>query len=465
MVENQLFITTSILKRVPTPIQNLMWYIAKLVKPNAKLHEFSLVIINDDESNQLLTHKIRDLNYVKKYRFKFLNPINETVCIVNNFASTMYLAEEYYNNLEDNYMDKEISCSECGNKIDSSDTYDLEGKIACEDCYEELAIVCPICGRTLSIEHAIYHNSEYYCSNCFDTHFRYCTECDAIISSSDVYYYEDEPYCENCYNKSNEYIKCYDYKPEPIFFGKGKKYMGVELEIDDGGEDNENARYIIEVANRTNNHIYIKHDGSIDDGMEIVSHPMSLDYHMNFMPWKDILSKAKNLGYLSHDTETSGLHVHVNKTFFGYDTEEQDERISRVLFFFENNWNKIVRFSRRTEDNIKRWAYKYNIKGNPKDILDKAKKSYSRYVCVNISNYYTIEFRVFRGTLKYNTLIATLQFVNEICNVAVSMSDDEIHELTWDKFVNRLDKNEVPELITYLKERKLYFEKEGVKNV
>jgi len=362
-------------------------------------------------------------------------------------------------------MDNKIICSECGNKIDSSDTYELEGRIICDECYEDLAVVCPICSKTISREHAIEHDSEFYCSNCFDIHFRYCANCDAIIRSSDAFYYEDESYCDNCYNKIHEYIKCYDYKPDPIFFGKGEKYMGVELEIDDGGEDSKNAKRIIEVANTIGEHIYIKHDGSLDEGIEIVTHPMSLNYHINSMPWKDILSKARNLGYLSHNTETAGLHVHVNKTFFGYDTDEQDEKISRVLFFFENNWDKIVRFSRRTEESIRRWAYKYNIKSNPKDVLDKAKKNYSRYVCVNISNYYTIEFRVFRGTLKYNTLIATLQFVNEICNVAVSMSDDEIHELTWGKFISGLNKSEIPELIAYLEERKLYFEKEGMKNV
>ena len=33
---------------------------------------------------------------------------------------------------------------------------------------------------------------------------------------------------------------------------------------------------------------------------------------------------------------------------------------------------------------------------------------------------------MFRGTLKYNTLIAALQLVNEICDAAFSMSDEEI---------------------------------------
>ena len=58
--------------------------------------------------------------------------------------------------------------------------------------------------------------------------------------------------------------------------------------------------------------------------------------------------------------------------------------------------------------------------------------------------------------MKYNTFIATLQFVNEICNVAVLLSDEEMTELTWRNFVLQIDKKQNPELITYLKERSLF---------
>ena len=60
---------------------------------------------------------------------------------------------------------------------------------------------------------------------------------------------------------------------------------------------------------------------------------------------------------------------------------------------------------------------------------------------------------MFRGTLKYNTLIATLQIVNHICDVAFSMSDEEIKKLSWSDFVSKIEE---PELIQYLKERRLY---------
>jgi len=75
---------------------------------------------------------------------------------------------------------------------------------------------------------------------------------------------------------------------------------------------------------------------------------------------------------------------------------------------------------------------------------------------VNLTNYDTIKFRIFGGTLKTNTLIATLELVEELCSVAVSLSDEGMAELTWTEFVSRLPSDKYPELIQYLKERRLY---------
>ncbi len=96
MSKNQMIITEGILKRIPAPIQNLMWYLTMHVKSNIKLHEFSFVAKNNDnETMQHLTHRIEDLNYIKEYDFKSNNPISETVYICNDFTSTMLLAVEY----------------------------------------------------------------------------------------------------------------------------------------------------------------------------------------------------------------------------------------------------------------------------------------------------------------------------------------------------------------------------------
>lgn len=140
-----------------------------------------------------------------------------------------------------------------------------------------------------------------------------CDCCSRIIRSSYIYWRNDSPYCENCYDDFNDEIEDHDYKPEPIFYGKGNRYLGVELEVDHGGKDDENAVSIKEVGNYHDEHIYIKSDSSLGDGFEIVSHPMTLGYHMNEMDWEGVLNDAVRLGYCSHQTSTCGLHIHVKQ--------------------------------------------------------------------------------------------------------------------------------------------------------
>ena len=144
----------------------------------------------------------------------------------------------------------------------------------------------------------------------------------------------------------------------------------------------------------------------------------------------------------------------MNRNAFGDNQSEQEDVISRILFFVEKHWNEIFRFSRRSEYNMNRWSARFGFEKTAKEIFDKAKSgSNGRYVAVNLINYHTIEFRLFRGTLKYNTFIATLQIVNKICDVALSMSEREIDSMSWSEFVRSIEEEE---LIQYLKERRLY---------
>ncbi|WP_303837109.1 amidoligase family protein [Ruminococcus flavefaciens] len=292
--------------------------------------------------------------------------------------------------------------------------------------------------------------------SCYHNHYTRCSCCDTLVHEDDAYHLDGYDYCSDCYH--DEVDKCrsihdYGYKPEPVFFGESKRYFGVELEIDGAGKDSENADEILAVANKYVEHIYIKGDGSLDDGMEIVTYPMSLDYHKEYR-WEEIMKKAIYLGYRSHQTSTCGLHIHVNRDCLGDSREEQDEVIARILYFIEYHWNEMLKFSRRNEYSMNRWAARYGFEKTGHEILDKAKKGNNgRYAAVNLMNYTTIEFRLFRGTLKYNTLIAALELVNAICDLAISMTDEGIANMSWSEFVGTVTE---PELIQYLKERRLY---------
>ena len=355
-------------------------------------------------------------------------------------------------------MEEQRICSMCGCVLDDDEHTEIDDELICDSCAEEHTVPCDHCGETIWRNDAITDEHTALCPCCFDEHYRRCEDCGRILHDDDILWSGDYPYCSSCYDRIETEIEDYSYKPEPIFYGDGKRYFGVELEIDGAGKYDESAARIKKQTNVRCEHIYCKSDGSLDEGFEIVTHPMTLDYHMSCIYWEDILQEAVHMGYRSHQTTTCGLHIHVNRDALGENYEEQEKVIERILFFVELHWNELFIFSRRSQHSMNRWAARYGMEKTGKEILDKAKKGNTgRYAAVNLCNYSTIEFRLFRGTLKVNTLYATLQFVNRIIDTALTLSEDEIAAQSWSDFVAAVTE---PELIRYLKERRIYINEE-----
>ncbi len=349
------------------------------------------------------------------------------------------------------------NCGSCNATLPKENLVEFDGIFLCQSCFEAETTTCVHCGKLVWKNDNAGDRNTPLCDNCYEEYYTSCEDCGTVISRSDAYYYGDYPHCQACYedNHDNCSIKDYGYKPDPLFYGADNRFFGVELEVDEGGECDDCADSVLRIANRDKTHIYCKHDGSLNEGFEIVTHPMTLDYHLNKMPWADILTRLRTMGYLSHKAETCGLHLHINRTSLGSSEAEQVATIARILYFVEKHWEELLKFSRRTPYQLERWAARYGLKEQPLEILDRAKKGTDkgRYVCVNLQNLDTIEFRMFRGTLKLNTILATLQLVNRICDVAFSLSDDQIKKLSWTSFVMNCEE---PELIQYLKERRIY---------
>lgn len=354
------------------------------------------------------------------------------------------------------------TCELCGASLPTEQLYHFDGQDLCAQCLDNHALFCHHCGERIWESDNAGTTDTPLCQSCFDDHYTNCCRCGSLIRESSAYYeegdeYDERPYCLDCFHtlSRDKPIHDYYYKPEPIFQGEGPRFFGVELELDQGGEEADNARDLLDIANANHPLMYIKHDGSLDDGLELVTHPLSLDWQLHTMPWEALCRKALSLGYRSHRANTCGLHIHVSRAAFGNTQQEQDQAIARVLYFFEKHWEELLKFSRRTQRQLERWAARYGYKEHPMDILDFAKKGYhgGRYTCVNLQNPDTVEFRMFRGTLKTNTILATLQLVDQICSCAVCLNDVELKSLAWTSFVSGCRQ---PELIQYLKERRLY---------
>jgi len=246
-----------------------------------------------------------------------------------------------------------------------------------------------------------------------------------------------------------------------VFFGGSAGY-GIELEIDNGEYKREAAKAIIEVGK---DHIYLKEDGSLSSaGFEIVSHPATLDYHTNHFPWSDICETALNYGYRSHDTDTCGLHIHASRSLFGNTQTEQDLTIAKIMLLFDRWYDSyIVKFARRNLANMRRWADKPDAGIEPNDndnsAIDKSKKTANhRYKAINLCNAHTIEFRIFKGTLKRDTIIASIQWIDTLIKYCRTTQLKDLFSTNWEDIFCT---TKYTELTEYLKRRDLYNTKEG----
>lgn len=350
-------------------------------------------------------------------------------------------------------------CAACGEVIPEDEVEFVDGSDYCEDCFHDIFTTCDRCGDVIRRTDAIEDCYNTFCPDCFNNYYFYCDRCDSIYPVEDIHEDDNGVYCTCCADDLGILgggIENYYYKPAPIFYGSSSPedlYMGVELEVDGGGEHNDNANYVTELINQDGEFVYCKHDGSLDEGFEIVSHPTTLDYHWHNADWQSVMKRALEKGYRSHDAGTAGLHVHLSKAFFGTTYDEQDKNIMKLLYLVERFWKEMVKFSRRTESQLQQWAKRYGLCSSPEELLNTAKGS-ERYHCVNLQNDYTVEIRMFRGTLRYNTFIATLQFCGVLAEVAVNTSVQEIQSLTWESFLDCIPED-YTELNEYLEKRKL----------
>lgn len=253
-------------------------------------------------------------------------------------------------------------------------------------------------------------------------------------------------------NRKYKHIKPYNYIPDKFYFNHSTNnvdslYLGIELEIDKGGKNDDVAKFIIDFLGKYS--CYIKHDGSLEDGMEIVTHPSTLEFHKN-LSYKDLFEDLSKKGYKSHDTTTCGYHIHVNRNFFGDNPTTQDLNITKILYLLEKHWDKVKTIARR-DSNV--YSKRFHMKESDSmfDLLVKAKGEYSsKYNMINLQHQDTIEFRMFRGTLKYETFISTMEFVHNLAYLCKEIQLEDIQNIT---FKDILDIKPTEYLDRYIQDR------------
>jgi hypothetical protein len=396
-------------------------------------------------------------------------------------------------------MLEKIYCYECGEELQDLDTmYNIGGEeFVCENCRDDYYVYCEDCNNLVYYEDIMAVDDsdryvcetcagEYYtcdhcgnlysrynlavntfrislCEYCYNDYYFTCAGCDGVYHVDDGEYIDYDYYCYQCADDYRDCIQAYGYKPYPVFYGGAAGY-GLEVEIDDGDDQRDAAR---EICGAGGDHIYLKEDRSLSCmGIEIVTHPATLDYHVNNFPWVDICDAALSYEYRSHDTETCGLHIHASRSLFG-DTEiEQDLTIAKIMLLIDRWYDTyIVRFARRDISKMRRWADKPGAdicqEDDEYDAIKKSKDSSrgNRYKAVNLCNSYTVEFRFFRGTLKRDTIIASIQWVDTIIQYCLNTPLKKLFNATWDDIFGNTRHRE---LTSYLKQRNLYNKKDVI---
>lgn len=387
-------------------------------------------------------------------------------------------------------MLEKLYCFECGDELkDYNNVFEIGGgELICEDCRENYYTYCEDCDYLVYDDTLVMVDDDRYvcrscadyyytcnhcdnlysssnlavdtfyitlCQTCYEDHYFTCAGCDEVYSDDECEYINGDYYCQDCAHDHGECIHSYSYKPRPLFFG-GKAGYGLEIEIDDGDSRQDAAQDITDAGD---GHVYLKDDGSLSSqGIEIVTHPASLDYHVNRFPWDDICSTALDYGYRSHDTDTCGLHIHASRSLFGGTQIEQDLTIAKIMLLVDRwYYTKIVKFARRDIGKMRRWADKPNADIRPGDddtnaIYKSKKYAGNRYRAINLCNSHTVEFRFFRGTLKRDTIIASIQWVDTIINYCRQTPLKDLFDTSWDDIFGN---TEHVELKDYLEKRNL----------
>lgn len=168
-------------------------------------------------------------------------------------------------------MNETFICSRCGAEhlIDGSITFSAYR--LCRSCYDTETCACDHCGDRIWAADSCGDEHHTLCQDCANCYYDRCADCGRFVLTEDLQYLEDgddDGYCSSCFDRhlQESGVHSYCYKPEPVFYGGGPRYFGVELEIDEGGENRENAHRLQAIANEFTENIYIKHDGSLDKG-------------------------------------------------------------------------------------------------------------------------------------------------------------------------------------------------------
>ncbi|WP_416566139.1 hypothetical protein [Nocardia testacea] len=285
--------------------------------------------------------------------------------------------------------------SECGDchLHTRSVTAIIGGGDVCDDCADDYP-VCDDCNDrchdTTSVE-----GGNDVCSTCRRDDYHDCEDCYTLIRWS-------EDYCSSCEldHPSHDEIRSYDYKPAPVFHGRGPLFLGLELELKTP------SRGLTDAVEATLAELgdlgYLKTDSSIGScGFELVTHPMDYAYARTEFPWS-LLPRLRLLGAYTDDEV--GIHVHVSRAGF-----DSPAHIYRWMKFVYRNQDPVTTLARRSSP---QWAEFGDHTREQMAGYARGDRHGLRYEAINVQPEHTFELRIFASSLHRQQVMAALAFAD-----------------------------------------------------
>lgn len=396
------------------------------------------------------------IEYASCYDCEDYHPIEDMILTVNGLVCQNCL-DEYYG-----------FCERCNEYHHLDNIYEVFcfpwvplSELMCADCAQAVATFCDECGGFF--RDGVYRVDSGssclgldLCQSCMEsTNIEICCECGSVGDNVEYDDTEENYFCPNCARSLA--LSNYHQTRNLAWLGNyNELHMGVELEIDGAGEDICAARTLRNLLGE--NYCECKRDSSLMEGFEFASSPATYEAHATELGWREMMSEAINLGYRSHDTDTCGLHIHVDRSYFGdrFESEYED----KIAMLFANNVEWIRTFSRRRRFNYCEITDNMSKTTTPEQAKEKNYQSKPdknrRYAAINYSTgINTVEFRIFKGTLNYSTFLATLQFVQMFCDFVRDLSPEALAYVGMYRFIQESKDRGFTEFTTYLKKRGL----------
>ena len=329
------------------------------------------------------------------------------------------------------------------------------------------------------------HDDRWACGGCLEDNYGWCEGCDCNISYDRMNNDENGEMCDDCYGDAvSRYIHEWNYVPHRTSFldvhpktgklydttrkapakkapakklsgkeiadsykellipqvklkdqpgiwsRKTKLHYGIELEVECRGDYADSMYDRSELAGEIvgdESVLYCKKDGSLNQGMELVSHPMTFDA-VNHFDWENIVFKHRG-DIQGYHTQNAGMHVHMSRIAF---TDNHLLKFMTMIHSYMGFTHLISQRKKTSEyNNFSRFLAGDMEKAKARitrDVMDKKERLKQgkivnkmttstfgeKYVPVNLQHNPSIEVRIFKSNLVKTRFLKNVEYCDSL---------------------------------------------------